>query len=45
MNSPDSTVEKCDTPDSASDAALIPAMRGKNLSFYYGSQKALEGVS
>ncbi len=45
VNSPDSTVDKWDTPVSPSDAALTPAMRVKNLSFYYGNQKALEGVS
>ncbi len=39
------------TPDNpgmvttTSNDGLIPALRVKNLSFYYGSQKALEGIS
>jgi phosphate transport system ATP-binding protein len=34
------------TPDSTkNDEALTPALRVKNLSFYYGSQKAIESIS
>jgi len=42
---PDSTTHNPLTPTAVSCEALTPAMCVKNLSFYYGSQKALEGVS
>ncbi|WP_349262927.1 phosphate ABC transporter ATP-binding protein PstB [Allocoleopsis sp.] len=32
-------------PTATSNDALIPALRVKNLSFYYGSQKAIERIS
>lgn len=45
VNSSDSTLDKWDTPASPSDEVLTSAMRVKDLSFYYGNQKALEAVS
>lgn len=40
VNSPEMPVD-----DSVSDEVLTAAIRVKDLSFYYGSQKALEGIS
>ena len=45
VNSPDLTVENRVMPTAAPNEALTPALRVKNLSFYYASQKALESVS
>jgi phosphate transport system ATP-binding protein len=43
INSPELISENLVIP--AEDEVLTPAMRVKDLSFYYGSQKALEGIS
>jgi phosphate transport system ATP-binding protein len=43
---PSSKDSRVNTPDSTkNDEALTPAVRVKNLSFYYGSQKAIESIS
>lgn len=45
VNFSEPTAENPGMPTATSNDALIPALRVKNLSFYYGSQKALEGIS
>jgi phosphate transport system ATP-binding protein len=45
VNSPEQTTDNWVTPTSTSDEALTFAMRVKDLSFYYGNQKALQAVS
>ncbi|HEY9635603.1 MAG TPA: phosphate ABC transporter ATP-binding protein PstB [Coleofasciculaceae cyanobacterium] len=44
LNSPDSNADKWIAP-AATDEVLTPAMCVKDVSFYYGSQKAIEAVS
>jgi phosphate transport system ATP-binding protein len=45
VNTTESTTDKWITPTASNDEALTPALRVKNLSFYYGTQKALESIS
>jgi phosphate transport system ATP-binding protein len=45
VNFPAPTADNSEMQTATSNDALIPALRVKNLSFYYGSQKALEGIS
>lgn len=45
VNIPDSTTDHLLTPVASNDEPLTPALRVKNLSFYYGTQKALESIS
>ena len=45
VNIPDSTTDHLLTPVASNDESLTPALRVKNLSFYYGTQKALESIS
>jgi phosphate transport system ATP-binding protein len=45
VNVPNSTTQNQITPTAVPNGVSTPALRVKNLSFYYGSQKALEGVS
>ncbi|HEY9614379.1 MAG TPA: phosphate ABC transporter ATP-binding protein PstB [Allocoleopsis sp.] len=45
VNFPNPTSEHSGMPTATSNDALIPALRVKNLSFYYGSQKAIERIS
>ena len=45
VNAPNSTTQNQITPTTPPNGASTPALRVKNLSFYYGSQKALERVS
>jgi phosphate transport system ATP-binding protein len=44
-NFPAPTAQNSGMPTATSNDELIPALRVKNLRFYYGSQKALEGIS
>ncbi|AFZ19960.1 phosphate ABC transporter ATP-binding protein PstB [Allocoleopsis franciscana] len=44
-NFPAPTAQTSGIPTATSNDELIPALRVKNLRFYYGSQKALEGIS
>ncbi len=45
VNFSEPTADNPGMATATSNDALMPALRVKNLSFYYGSQKALEGVS
>lgn len=45
VNFPAPTAQNSGMPTATSNDELIPALRVKNLRFYYGSQKALEGIS
>lgn len=45
MNSFDPTATSHGTTATESNESLTPAMRTQDLSFYYGTQKALEGIS